>query len=139
MGNLPMTLVFVHLVANLIWIGSIFSVAMVLSYDKVDALARGQIALGLYRRIAVPAFLISFSAGLLRLLIDLDFYFVTTRFMHGKLTLAAAVIGIHHVIGARARGMASGKKTDPGAVATLATILLVCAMGAAFFAVFKPF
>jgi putative membrane protein len=139
MDGFAMTLVFVHLVANLVWVGSILSVAMVLCDTQAEALTRGKLALGVYRRVAVPAFLISFSAGLLRLLLDLDFYFVTTKFMHGKLTLAAAVVGIHHVIGARAKGLSNGKNVDAGPVATLAIVLLIFAMGAAFFAIFKPF
>ena len=116
-------LILLHVVANLVWIGSILSVALALSSDKADARTRGEIALGLYRRIAVPAFLVSFASGLVRLLLTLEYYFSATRFMHGKLTFAVAVIVLHHLIGARAKQMASGARSEPGTSAMAVALL----------------
>jgi putative membrane protein len=66
-------------------------------------------------------------------------YMVATHWMHAKLTLAVVVIAIHHVIGLRAKALASGKRKDAGPVGVLALVLFLGAAGAAFFAVAKPF
>ena len=57
--------------------------------------------------------------------------------MHAKLPLALGVIGLHHVIGARARKTAAGALQDAGPVGTLTAVLAVLAVGASFFAIFK--
>ena len=137
--DLRALLVVLHVIANLVWIGSIAAVALVLSGGRGDSKLRGQIGLDLYRKLAVPAFLASFAAGLLRLLLDTQLYLVVTKYMHPKLTLALVVIALHHVIGARAKRMAAGTKTEPGPVAVLAAVLVVCAAGAAFLVLVKPF
>ena len=67
----------------------------------------------------MPAFVISFAAGVTRLLLDPQLYLVVTKYMHPKLTLALVVIALHHVIGARAKRMASGTRTEPGPVSVL--------------------
>ncbi len=130
---------FVHVLANLVWIGSILAVAMILAARSGDAVTRGEIASEVYKKLAVPAFVIAFAAGVLRLVFDIDRYFVATKFMHGKLLFALIVIALHHVIGARAKKMATGNKTDAGIAPTLSVILLVSATAAAFFAMLEPF
>jgi putative membrane protein len=133
------TLVVLHVIANVVWIGSILAVAVVLAAPVSDAPTRGKLALDVYMKLATPAFVVSFVAGALRLAFDTHYYFVQTKFMHGKLTLALAVIALHHVIGGRAKKMARGTATDPGNVSVLATLLLVAAAGAVFFVLTKPF
>ncbi|HSC87497.1 MAG TPA: hypothetical protein VLC09_09520, partial [Polyangiaceae bacterium] len=94
-------------------------------------------ALYLYRKLAAPAFALAFTFGAARLVMDLRGYFVVTHFMHGKLTLAVAVIGLHHVIGARAKKRAAGQSA--GGVTGLAAGLAVASLLVVYFAVFKPF
>jgi protoporphyrinogen IX oxidase len=137
--DLRVLLVLLHVIANLVWIGSIAAVALVLSGGRGDSKLRGEIGLDLYRKLAVPAFVASFAAGLIRLLLDTQLYLVVTKYMHPKLTLALVVIALHHVIGARAKRMAAGTKTEPGPVAVLAAVLVVCAAGAAVLVLVKPF
>lgn len=139
MDGLGASLVFLHVSANVVWIGAIVSVVIVLTAPTGEPKLRGRLGVEIYKRAAVPAFVVSFVAGLLRLLLSLHFYFVTTKFMHGKLFLALVVIGLHHVIGARAKRMASGSSEGPGSAAAIAVVLLVAAVGAVFFAVVKPF
>ena len=137
--DLRVLLVVLHVIANLVWIGSIAAVALVLSGGRGDSKLRGEIGLDLYRKLAVPAFVASFAAGLIRLLLDTQLYLVVTKYMYPKLTLALVVIALHHVIGARAKRMAAGTKTESGPVGVLAAVLVVCAAGAALLVLVKPF
>jgi protoporphyrinogen IX oxidase len=137
--DLRVLLVVLHVIANLVWIGSIAAVALVLSGGRGDSKLRGEIGLDLYRKLAVPAFVASFAAGLIRLLLDTQLYLVLTKYMHPKLTLALVVIALHHVIGARAKRMASGTRTEPGPAGVFAAALVACAAGAALLALVKPF
>ena len=139
MLSLASLLVFVHVVANLIWIGSIAAVGLTLGATSPDMRARGAIALGIYRALSVPAFGVSFLTGAVRLALDANFFFVQTHYMHGKLLFALAVIALHHVIGARAKRAAFEDSKQIGNVTVLTAALLVCAAAAAFFVVTKPF
>ncbi|HVU04073.1 MAG TPA: CopD family protein [Polyangiaceae bacterium] len=131
-------LVFVHVAANVVWIGSILAVAVVATGADGDDRTRGALAATIYRKLAAPAFGVSFLAGVSRLAMDPGYYFVATKFMHGKLTFALAVIALHHVIGGRVKKMKAG---ESGAENTggLAFALFACAVVAVFFVVTKPF
>lgn len=139
MSGIHSTLVFLHVSANVVWIGSILAVAIVLMSAAGDAPVRGKIAVEVYKKLATPAFVVSFLAGALRLALDPSYYFVQTKYMHGKLFLALVVIGLHHAIGGRAKKVAAGAASDAGYAGTLAVILVVAAAGAVFLAVTKPF
>ncbi len=130
-------LLVVHVIANLIWIGSILSVGVVLA-SSAEPKAAGQIALGIYRRLSVPSFVVSFAAALSLLMHDTDLYLVKTHWMHAKLPLALGVIALHHVIGARARALATGKRDSAGPALILTIVLGVLAAGAAYLGVAKP-
>jgi len=139
MGPLFKTLVALHVAANLVWIGAILSVALALVSRAGDGRVGAQIAYELYRRLAVPAFVLSFVAGLSRLMLDLDLYFVSTKYMHGKLLFAVIVIALHHVIGARAKAVSTGRRSSPGPIGVLALLLLISAVAATLFVIMKPF
>jgi protoporphyrinogen IX oxidase len=139
MTALYQTLVAAHVAANLVWIGSILSVALALGSRAVDGRAAAQIAYELYRKLAIPAFVVSFVTALTRLLLSTDLYFVETKYMHGKLLFAVIVIALHHVIGARAKAVASGRRSAPGPVGVLALLLLISAVAATLFVILKPF
>lgn len=97
-----------HVMANCVWIGSIASVGwLIAAAAKAGDASSAVLARGLYRTVATPAFLASFLAGLLRLLLDPKYY-MTLHWFHGKLTFALIVIALHHVIGARAKKAAAG-------------------------------
>jgi putative membrane protein len=133
------TLVAAHVAANLVWIGAILSVALVLVSRTGDGRASATIAYELYRKLAIPAFVVSVVAALTRLLMSLDLYFVETKYMHGKLLFAAIVIGLHHMIGARAKAVAGGRRSSPGPVGVWALLLFVSAVAATLFVILKPF
>jgi len=139
MTALYQALVAAHVAANLVWIGSILSVALSLSSRAVDGRAAAQIAYELYRKLAIPAFVVSFVTALTRLLLSTELYFVETKYMHGKLLFAVIVIGLHHVIGARAKAVAAGRRSSPGPVGVLALLLLISAVAATLFVILKPF
>lgn len=128
-----------HVAANLVWIGSILSVARALLSRADDSRAGAQIAYELYRKLAMPAFVVSFVTALARLLMSLDLYFGETKYMHGKLLFAAIVIVLHHVIGRIARGVASGRRSSAGPVGVLAFLLGTSAVAATLFVIVKPF
>lgn len=139
MNGIETGLVFVHVTANVVWIGAILAVAYVLTLRVGEPTERGQIARALYLKLATPAFLVSVAAGVARLGMTPRYYFVATHWMHAKLLFALGVIGIHHVIGARAKRMASGTLREPGPVRALAGGLLLCAAAAVFLVVARPF
>jgi protoporphyrinogen IX oxidase len=139
MSALYQTLVAAHVAANLVWIGSILSVALALVSRAADGRAAAQIAYELYRKLAIPAFVVSFIAALSRLLLSTQLYFVETKYMHGKLLFALIVIVLHHVIGARAKAVAAGRRSSPGPVGVLALLLLISAVAATLFVILKPF
>lgn len=127
-----------HVCANLLWVGAIVGVAVMLRAPAAVApVARAQVALVVYRRLANPAFIVSFLAGAALLVLEPRYYFVTTHFMHAKLPLVLGIIGIHHYLGARARRMAAGSAAAPGGA--IAPVLLVASLGAALLVLLKPF
>ena len=128
-----------HVVADLVWIGSILACAVVLAKGGGDARVRGESALAIYHKLAVPSFVVAFVLGVVQLGGNPAYYFKTTHWMHAKLPLALAVIAIHHVLGARARRMATGKADGPGPAIGLAWALAICAAGSALLALIKPF
>lgn len=135
--NGQLALLWLHVSGNLVWIGSILAVAFVLTAGGTDAKVRGALGERIYRMLSVPAFVLAFVTGLARLLMDTHLYFVQTHWMHGKLLFALLVIGIHHVIGGRAKKLSRGTVQDAGPTAMMAAILVVSAVIAAFFAIFK--
>ncbi len=130
-------LVWVHIVGNLVWIGSILAVAVTITGQTGDAKVRGELGLRIYRMLSVPAFVLSFVAGTVRLLMDTKYYLSEHHWMHGKLLFALVVIGIHHVIGSRAKKLARGTVQDAGPTATMALVFLVSAIIASFFVIFR--
>lgn len=130
-------LIWLHVVANIFWIGSIAAVALIAASETHEAKARGEIARAVYSKIANPAFIASFLFGAGRLFMDTAYYFKQTHFMHGKLLFAFLVIGLHHVIGARARKLANGDIDTAGKMAPLVAALFLCAAAATFFVVAK--
>jgi len=133
---MELALTWLHVSGNIVWIGSILAVAVAILSPGGTTKAGGEIAHAIYKRLAVPAFLVSFVCGAVRLGLDPAHYLRAHHWMHAKLPLAFAVIGIHHVIGARARKLAQGAVQGAGPTATLAIALAVSAVGAAFFAIF---
>jgi protoporphyrinogen IX oxidase len=137
--SLETLLVSFHVLANLFWIGSITAVGVILGAPAPALEARGKLARAVYRRVAVPAFIVSFVSALLRLGLTPGYYFVATHFMHPKLVLALGAIALHHVLGARARRAERGETSAVNAVQLLTTGLAVLAAGAAWLALTKPF
>jgi putative membrane protein len=123
-------LLFFHASALVLWIGSIVATAIVLAASGVDARARGAVALRVYRSLAVPGFVVAFVAGAALLLQAPRHYLVEHHWMHAKLLFVLAVIGLHHVIGAKARKAEAGTLADPSSAAKLGWITLACAVAA---------
>lgn len=130
-------LVWFHIVGNLVWIGSILAVAVTITGQTGDAKVRGELGLRIYKMLSVPAFIMSFVAGMVRMLMDTKYYLSEHHWMHGKLLFALVVIGIHHVIGGRAKKLARGTVQDAGPTATMALVFLVSAIIAAFIVIFR--
>ena len=81
-------LIVLHVIANLVWIGSIVSVAVVTASSTAEVAIRGRLAvdsLQTARRTRLHR-LVRF--GVTRLALDPHYYFVQTKFMHAKLLLA---------------------------------------------------
>ena len=139
MSALYRLLVTAHVAANLVWIGAILSVGMILASKSGEVRAGAPFAYELYRKLAVPAFVVSFVAAVARVSMSAQLYFVETTYMHPKLLFALIVIVLHHIIGARAKAVATGRRSSPGPVGMLSMLLLVSAVAATIFVVVKPF
>lgn len=134
---MDLALVWLHVSGNVVWIGSILAVGLLLARGKGEPKLRGEMAYDIYRQLAVPAFVVSFLCGAIRLGLDVSYYLKQHHWMHAKLPLALAVIGLHHVIGGRARKMAGGAVQEAGPAGTLTAVLAIAAVLATFFAIFK--
>ncbi|HSN99009.1 MAG TPA: CopD family protein, partial [Candidatus Nanopelagicales bacterium] len=126
-----------HVLGNVVWIGAILAVAAVLTGSAADPKTRGELGLRVYNHLAVPAFVLSFVCGATRLALDTSYYLVQNHWMHPKITVALVAIGLHHVLGARAKKMARGAVQGAGQAAILALILALMAAAAAFFVIFR--
>lgn len=128
-----------HVLANLFWVGSIVAVGVILAAKAASPKERGELAHFVYRRVAAPAFGISFLMGFARLAMSPAFYFKLTHFMHLKLTLALGVIALHHILGARARRAAKGEASAVNGAGRLVALLALLAVATAWVALTKPF
>lgn len=137
MTDFGLPLIWLHVVGNIVWIGAILAVGVTILAPAGDAKTRGEVALSIYRRLAVPGFVVAFVCGALRLGLDTRYYLVEHHWMHGKLLFALTVVGLHHVIGGRAKKLARGTVQDSGPTAILLVVLAVSAAAAAFFVIFR--
>jgi putative membrane protein len=131
-------LIFAHVLANVVWIGSILAVAMLVGRARfmADGAEIGALARRVYSRLAVPAFLGSFAFGAARVAMDGRAY-AHLPWFHVKLTFAVGVIALHHVIGARARRVAGGSPEAGKGATVLMLATLVFAAGAVWLGVAK--
>ena len=121
------TLVAIHVMANLVWIGTIASVGWLTAAASKESNAdAAKLARNLYLRAAVPAFLASFTFGVSRLLLAPKYY-MTSHWFHGKLTAVIVVIALHHVIGAKAKKVAAGSMQQGASGGILVGALLAAA------------
>jgi putative membrane protein len=134
---LLIALVALHVAFDLVWIGSILSVAILLAAAaKDDDAGLARAALVVYRRLAVPSFAIAFLLGAARMSVDVMSY-LHLHWFHGKLTLAIVVIALHHVIGARAKKAAAGSMQAGRSGAILAVGLFSSVLLVTLLAVLK--
>jgi putative membrane protein len=114
-------------------------VAALLTSKDGDAQARGRLARVIYLKLSNPGFGASLALGAILIVLSPGYYFVETKFMHAKLTLALVVIALHHVIGGRSKRMADGRLDSSGATTLLSAILVAAAFSIVFLVVLKPF
>jgi|GEM_PF-455712 len=136
--SVPTALVALHVLANVVWIGALLAVAVLTARAPfmADPSEVGALARRVHLRLAVPAFLASLGAGVARIAFAPRVY-AHLPWMHVKLTLALAVIVLHHVIGARARRVAKGNTDAARAVGVLGWVTFLCAAGAVLLGVAK--
>src|SRR4051812_49318376 len=127
---MDLLLLWLHVVGNIVWIGSILAVGVIVAGPGGSPKDRGEIALRVYMRLAVPAFVVPFVCGVVRLGLDPSYYLKQHHWMHAKLPLALGVIALHHVVGGRAKKLARGTVQDGGPAAILTAVLALCAVGA---------
>jgi putative membrane protein len=136
--SLATVLVALHVLANVVWIGALLAVAVVLgaASASADPASAGGIARLVHVRLAVPAFLVSFGAGVARIALT-PIPYAHMPWFHAKLTFALAVIVLHHVVGARAKGLATGRMKAAAGAGVLGLATFVCAAGAVLLGVAK--
>jgi chemotaxis protein MotB len=131
-------LIAAHVLANLVWIGALLSETFLLGRAPwlADPVQAGFLARRLHTGLAVPAFLVSIAAGSARLYLSLHDYAAMPS-MYLKLAFALGVIVLHHMIGARARRVASGTVHAAGGAWLLGLLTVVMSAGAVLFAIAK--
>ncbi len=136
--SLPVLLVAAHVLANVVWIGALLSVATLTSRAPfvADPSEVGALARRVYWRLAVPGFLASFAAGAARISLAPQMY-AHLPWFHAKLGLALVVIVLHHIIGGRARRVANGKAEAGAGIGTLAAVTFLCVAGVVLLGVAK--
>jgi putative membrane protein len=124
-------LVALHVSANLVWIGSIVAVAWLCGRARLvaDGTEVGRFARGIYLRFSVPAFMLAVGAGIARLLVQPSVY-LHAHWMHGKLLLAVVLIGLHHVVGAKAKRIARADTEAETSTGGHVLAILLAATGA---------
>jgi putative membrane protein len=135
---LPTALLFVHVLANVVWIGALLAVTRIVARAGLtkDPAGASGLARDVHLRLAVPAFVASFGAGLLRILLAPAAY-AHMPWFHAKLTFALVVIVLHHIIGARAKRAAAGTAGAAGGVSTLGAFTFAAAAGAVYLGIAK--
>ena len=133
--RLDTTLIWLHVVGNVFWIGAITAVALLLLQGKSGD-GSAKLAASLYLRLAVPAFVLSFLTGVGRLLLDGSLY-MKQPWMHAKLTTALIVIVVHHIIGAKARKLDRDPETSTATVMPLLALLVLGAIMTVYFVVVR--
>ena len=131
-------LIAAHVLANLVWIGTLLSETLLLGRAAwlADPVQAGFLARRLHTSLAVPAFLVSIAAGSARLWFARHDY-AAMPWMYAKLAFALGVIVLHHVIGARARRVASGTARAAQGAWLLGLLTVVMSAGAVLFAIAK--
>jgi putative membrane protein len=134
----PISLIALHVLANVVWIGALLSVALLTARAPfvADPIDVGMLARRVYTRLAIPAFLVSLAAGAGRIALAPQLYAHLT-WMHAKLGFAFVVIVLHHSIGARARRVANGNSEAGRGVGWLAVATFLCVAGAVWLGVAK--
>jgi protoporphyrinogen IX oxidase len=127
-----------HVLANVVWIGALLSETVLLGRAiwAPDPAEAGALARRVHTRLAIPAFLGSLATGLARLLPARHVY-AGMPWMFAKLGFALAVIVLHHMIGARARHVASGTVRAAHGTWALGVLTFLSAGGAVLFAIAK--
>jgi putative membrane protein len=136
--TLPVLLVAAHVLANVVWIGALLSVAVLAGRAPflADPADVGSLARRVYLRLAVPGFLASFAAGAARIAL-LPQAYAHMAWFHAKLGLALVVIVLHHVIGGRARRVAGGNSDAGRGLGIVAGLTFVCVAGVVLLGVAK--
>jgi putative membrane protein len=136
--SLATGLVAAHLVANVVWIGALLSVATLVARAPwmAEPAEVGALARRLHVRLASPAFLASLATGLARIALNPQSY-AHQRWFHAKLAVALMLIVFHHTIGARAGRVAEGNARAAQGASLLGVLAFLCAAAAVVLGVAK--
>jgi putative membrane protein len=136
--TLPVLLVAAHVLANVVWIGALLSVATLISRARfmADPSELGSLARRVHWQLAVPGFLASVGVGVWRIVLAPETY-AHLPWFHVKIGLAFVVVVLHHVIGGRARRLADGQAKAARGIGAVAVLTLLCAAGAVLLGVAK--
>jgi protoporphyrinogen IX oxidase len=128
----------VHLIGNVVWIGSLLAVALLVAHAPWTAEPAdvGRLARRVHLRLAVPGFLTTFAAGAARIWL-MPAAYAHAYWLHAKLGLALLVIIFHHVIGGRARRVAAGHPEAAAGTDLMGIAAFLCAAGAVLLGIAK--
>ena len=128
-----------HIIFVIFWMAGLFMLPRLFVYHQecpADSSENGkwiERERRLIRIILNPSLAVVWALGLL---LAWQTHAMAYGWFHAKLLFALIVIGLHHVIGARAKKMAAGD-ADAGPTKVLGIVLAVCGALAAFVAVWR--
>jgi putative membrane protein len=134
-----LTLLYVHRIGVILWIGGIVAVALAAALATEDdrpATARSLRAV--ITRVVTPAMLVAWLGGLGILLPAFTTVYAKAGWMHGKLTLVLIASGLSGVIAGRLRRASQGEKLEAGPMRALGLVVLTIAIVIVGLAVFRP-
>lgn len=134
-----LVLVTLHVAANMVWVGSLISSAVVALAAGGPTQAQAKLGRALYTRLAAPAFGVSFVLGAVRLGLDWNYYMVTTHFMHAKLALAFVAIVAHHWVGARLKRLCDATPAPDRSLGLATAVFAIACLGSVALVVMRPF
>jgi len=137
--KVDLLIVALHVAANMVWVGALLAAVLVTLAGDGPTPAQAKLGRLVYRRLAIPAFGLSFVLGAVRLGLDWQYYMVTTHFMHAKLALAFAAIVAHHWIGARLRRLCDATPASGRSLGWLAVVFGLTCFGSVALVVLRPF
>jgi len=132
----------IHLTAVILWLGALMGLGLILSlalHEGANKDRLGALAKQWYLRLNVPAMGIALAAGISLIVLQEAGFFRTAGWLHTKLLLVLALVGLDHAMMHRARRISNPKEGKPlKPPAPLLALIGLFSLGSIFLAIVQP-